>query len=221
MSRRHLKNCRLGIFDWNGTLKDDLWLTVESVRFIFKHFKTATPSDLGERYREEITADFKKFYYKHGVSRLVTPEEMNTQRKEFFAKHGHLAKLRQNAGKTLTICRSLGNLQLGIVSAEVTSILESNLDSFNIRGYFDQLWTEVRNKHDALVTACEYFNVKPSKAFYVDDTEEGIKAANDCGLTPVSLITPTSYTPEKLLRKAAQEHDAIVITNLFDIAQLI
>lgn len=221
MPKRHLKNCQMGIFDWNGTLKDDLWLAIESVRFIFKHFKTLVPPNLRERYREEITADFEKFYYKHGISRLVTPEKVNTKRKEFFAKHGHLAKLRKNTEKTLTICRGLGHLQLGIVSAEIASILESDLDRFNIRGHFDQLWSEVRNKHNALATAHKYFKIKPSKAFYVDDTIEGMEAAESCGLIPVSLITPTSYTPEEALRKAAQEHGAIIITDLFDIAQLI
>ncbi len=219
--RRYLKNCRLGIFDYNGTLLDDMWLAVENMLNTFKKFKAPISPDLSIRYREEITAKFEDFYHDNGIPIIITREEINEERKKFLQNKIHLATSRPDVLKTLTLCRSLGTLRLAIVSGEIEELLEKKLGQLNLRQHFEKIWADTHNKHDTLAAACEHFKVKPAKAFYVDDTVEGIEAASDCGLIAVSLVTPTSYAPEKLLRKVAQERGAIVITDLFELTQLI
>lgn len=200
---------------------DDLQLATASVWHIFKHFKVTIGPDLKERYREEISADFKNFYYRHGFPCTVTSEEMNAVRREFFKKHRRLGLLRHDAVKTLTACQILGTLKLAIVSGEIEETLLKRLWDTNLNGYFEKVWADVRNKEIALVKACHHFKVSPAETFYVDDTREGITASSRCGVIPVSLVNPTSYTPEKYLRETARQYQAIVIANLFDITRLL
>ncbi|MDO8495542.1 MAG: HAD family phosphatase [bacterium] len=221
MPRRHLKNCQLGIFDWNGTLVDDLPLVLESVARIFKHFKTPIPHDLATKYREQITANFSKFYHHHGIPSHITAEEMNAQRVKFFKKYRSCTRLRAHAKQVLTFCKALGSVQIGIVSAEVNELLRKGLRDLEIEEYFDFVWADTRDKTAALEDACDAFEVHPSRTFYVDDTCEGVRASAATGVIPVALVTPTSYAPEALLREEARAKKAIIITDLAQIKQLI
>ena len=58
---------KLVIFDNNGTLENDLDLAFGSVVEIFNRYSLKSPSL--EQYRNEISARFMDFYYRHGFNK--------------------------------------------------------------------------------------------------------------------------------------------------------
>ena len=80
------------IFDYNGTLLDDLPVAYGSIREIFRRYNLPCPTP--EQYRLEIGTNFMEFYYNHGFPRTTTAKELNVVRMEYYLDHFHEAKLR-------------------------------------------------------------------------------------------------------------------------------
>lgn len=172
---------RLAIFDWNGTTLDDLPVVYGSVREIFRTYGLPAPSL--DEYREEITTDFMKFYEKHGLIG-AKPEDLNAIRKRYLAEHGHDAKLHKGAKDLIELCRNIG-LQTAIVSAEIPEVLEKKLSEFGIFPLVDRITGGAYDKPKALIETLDFLGVQAEKAFYLDDTFDGLMAAKSVGITTI------------------------------------
>lgn len=78
----------LYIFDWNGTLQDDLNHIYEcGVQRIFRHFGLPCP-DI-DTYRNQVTGDFMaSFYWPHGIPKEVTAKDLDLIMREGFKEKG-------------------------------------------------------------------------------------------------------------------------------------
>src|SRR3989344_8317068 len=102
------------IFDWNGTLHDDLeWLAYRSVVKIFETYNLSPPTL--DEYRQEITADFMKFYYKQGFAHNFSGQgedgdskALNVIRKKCYTENGDKGNIRRDATRTVFNLRSMG-----------------------------------------------------------------------------------------------------------------
>lgn len=188
---------KLGIFDWNGTLLDDLNLVYGSVTAIFKYYNLKPP-ELAT-YREKITAQFMNFYYGEGIPKTATGDDLNKIRKEYFEKHKDEVMLNKNALATLKKLKTM-SMKTAIVSGEMAGYLQKRLKQFEISHLFDKVCDGAYDKEKALTQTLYYFRVKPEESFYVDDTEDGIKAAKKVGIKTFGFIHPNSYhSPERIL----------------------
>lgn len=111
------------IFDWNGTLYDDLeGLAYRSVIKIFETYNLSPPTI--DEYRQEITASFMKFYYKHGFVPNFSGQgadgdskALNVIRKKYYTDNGDKGNIRQDATRTMLNLRAVG-IKVGIERAE-------------------------------------------------------------------------------------------------------
>lgn len=174
------------IFDWNGTLYDDLSLAYGSVVEIFKKCGVHPPPTL-EQYREEISAKFIDFYRKYGIGEEFSPDDLNVIRKEFYRNNSNLAKVRPDAVETIKRLKDMG-IHVGIVSAEIESVLMETLTKYKIRKSLDFVRGGIhRDKAPVLLEVCQKLSIPPIRAIYVDDTVDGNTAAKNAGLVPLGI----------------------------------
>lgn len=191
---------KFAIFDWNGTLLNDIGPVFGSVCAIFDAYGVQRPTL--DEYRNEIGSDFMPFYWKHGIPSHVTGAELNVIRKAYLEAHLEEATLHPNVREVLALASTLG-MYRGIVSGEIDKLLVENLVRFDLFGSLQSICGGVRNKKEKLLDLCNVFEVHPSEAFYLDDTFEGIMAAKKAGLFVIG-VTHGYASPERI---AAAEPD--------------
>lgn len=213
------------IFDWNGTLHDDLErLAYGSVVKIFETYKLSPPTL--DEYRQEITASFMKFYYKHGFVRGFSEQgedgdskALNVIRKKYYTENGDKGNIRPDATQTVFNLRSMG-IKVGIISAEIGSTLFEKLNSSDLHRLFDSQFVRAEiwgDKGVALLKICKDLDVSPGNTIYVDDTIDGTGSAKKVGLLPVGFGNETGYNSEDRLRSVTP----LIIHELSEILDLV
>lgn len=201
---------RAFIFDFNGTLLDDIELAYGSVVEIFKTYNLQPPTL--EQYREEITANFMGFYYKYGFIKNFSGggaegdrDALNEIRRNYYSNHGNDGKIRDDAVGTVSSLVAM-DMEVGIVSAEILSSLMDRLGSCGLAGLFPKQFIRAEvwgDKSLALTEICGSLGVDPNQAAYVDDTVDGNDAAKRAGLIAVGFCNKTGYNSEDRIRAVA------------------
>jgi len=213
------------IFDWNGTLYDDLErLAYGSVVKIFETYNISPPTL--DEYRQEITASFMKFYYKYGFLGNFSGQgsdgdakALNVIRKKYYTDNGDKGNIRPDAVQTVFNLRSMG-IKVGIVSAEIESSLFEKLNSSDLHRLFDSQFIKTQvwgDKGPALLEMCKKLDVSPGNTIYVDDTADGTGSAKKVGLLPVGFGNETGYNSEGRLRLVTP----LIVHELSEILELI
>ncbi|MEK9180126.1 MAG: HAD family hydrolase [Patescibacteria group bacterium] len=187
---------RLAIFDWNGTLLNDLPAAYGAVVHIFQTVSPNLEPPTLEEYCNEITSKFMDFYYAHGIPTSVSGDDLNNIRKPYYEEHSRTAKLNDGAREFLARCQELG-LKNAMVSASPEDV-EKTLAEFGVANLFDKIRLKAWPKDAALRETVEYFGIRPEEAFYVDDTFDGITSAKNLGLWTIG-FTGGYNTRERIL----------------------
>ena len=185
---------RVVVFDFNGTLFDDFEVAYGSVQEIFKTYSMPCPTS--EQYREEISADYMEFYYKHGIPRMTIDDELNVIRNRFYKTNGGNAKIRPDVW--ITLCQlTFFQIRTAIVSAESeTNLYRQLICGGNLQRSFDLIKAEswgFRGKEEALLRVAEIFGEEPNQIIYVDDSVDGLTSAKNVGVVPVAFTNSTAY----------------------------
>jgi len=200
------------IFDYNGTLLDDLPVAYGSVSEIFKRHNLSCPTL--EQYRQEIGTNFMEFYYNHGFPRTTTAKELNVIRMEYYLAHFDEAKLRPEA-ETVLSALNLLEIEFAIVSADVDSLVIKKLEEVGMKSFFNVIRAGVRDKRTVLLEVCKELGVEPHEACYIDDTVDGNTAAKEAGLHAIAV--GTGYHSVERLSKVSQ----YVISNLYELSAIV
>lgn len=123
------------IWDWNGTLLDDRWLTVASMNLLLERRGMALLTE--ERYMDIFSFPVKDYYVKLGfdlekesfaISGTEFIEEYNKRALEP-ALHDGVLKILSNLSKN--------GITHSILSASEQDILNKLISHFQLEGYFD------------------------------------------------------------------------------------
>lgn len=209
---------KIVIFDFNGTLFDDIHIAYGSVGEIFRTYNIPCPTL--EQYREEITANYMEFYFSHGFPRTTTGNELNVIRNRFYKINDGMAKIRPDAGKMIDHLSFL-NIPVAIVSAESsTNLFRQLIQHRNLQRRFDFIrgdaWGE-KGKENAFLQVAEIFGEHPCGMIYVDDSVDGLTAAKNVGIIPVAFTNPTGYNSEHRLMQVAE----FSVKEMWDLRNLI
>ena len=130
------------LWDWNGTLLDDLQLCLGTVNGMLErrqHHKLST-----ERYRDIFTFPVRDYYVKAGFDFSREPfDELAVEFIDGYYGHFQEAPLHAHALEALDAVRRTG-LSQGVLSATEDSILKKSLNDHGICEYF----SEVRGIHN-------------------------------------------------------------------------
>ncbi len=202
----------LVIFDWNGTLQDDLHHIYEcGVQRIFRHFGLACPTL--EQYRHEVTADFMVFYRDHGVPADVTAQDLNAIMGEGFKEKGRPADLFPDAAPVVTALRGRG-YPLALASGYDSSKLAAAVARGGLAQAFFRVDGDVRDKAATFASIIAEAGATPDRTAVIGDTVEDVLGASAVGATPY--ICTRGFHPVERIEATRGDAPSLVIVGSLD-----
>ncbi len=191
-----MRKFSLVVFDWNGTLQDDLHDIYEcGVQRIFRHF--ALPCPTLEEYRQEVDADFMgSFYWPRGIPKDVTSQDLNAIMFEGFREKGSPPGLFPDAAQFVQALASRGRV-LAVASGYAQAKLDAAVKRSGFGDIFFRVDGDVRDKAEAILSIIDQAGVAGEECAVIGDTIEDILGAAAVGAT--AFICTRGFHPAERL----------------------
>lgn len=186
------------IFDWNGTIQDDLHHIYEcGVQRIFAYFGLQCPTM--DQYRNEVAADFMPFYYGRGIPTTVTAQDLNAIMAEGFKVKGKPPGVFADAHATVAELRQRGYamvLASGYDSTKLAAAVERN----GFAPFFSAVVGDVRDKKTVFAELALRHGRPGGYSAAIGDTDEDALAAAHIQALPI--ICPRGFHSRERIEAA-------------------
>ncbi len=199
------------IFDWSGTLVNDLPPVLETTNRLLKHHGRTPMSE--EEFRTTFRLPFKGFYDE--VLPEIPLEELEEQYASLFPQARSQVSLLPHADRFLEFCRRC-RWRLFILSSARKSFLVEQAKSLGILHYFEEIHAGIVDKRIALPGIIDRHLLDPATTAFVGDMEHDIDAAKAAGVHGIAVLTGYD-SPAKL----ARSNPEIVVSHLGRLRQLL
>jgi phosphoglycolate phosphatase-like HAD superfamily hydrolase/ADP-ribose pyrophosphatase YjhB (NUDIX family) len=183
------------IFDWSGTLVDDLPLVWTATNFVFR--QAGVPELTLDQFRAEFCLPFKKFYDRY------VPHVSMTQLEAWFHSRFQVeqgtVKALPHARDFLEFCRARG-LRLFLLSTVHRDYFDAQtrLNGFHL--CFERIYTGVWNKQEKIHELLAENRLAPGETLFVGDMQHDIETARHGGIYSCGVLT--GYNRASQLREA-------------------
>ena len=191
------------IWDFNGTLIDDLDLVVRSVNTQLA--KRNLPPLTAEAYRAVFGFPVQDYYRRIGVT--FEDESMADLSADFFAEYAPALRdcpLHEGALDTLQRLNARGLRQF-VLSAMEQGMLRSMIQHLGIQGFFDGIYGLAHQEGDSKISRGQDllrdFDIDPCTTVLVGDTDHDAEVAAALGV-PAALISRGHQSAERLRGKS-------------------
>jgi phosphoglycolate phosphatase len=183
------------IFDWSGTLVDDLPAVLKASNFVLT--QAGKPEMSLEQFRAEFSLPFRKFYDRH-VPHVPMPLLEDWFHRSFKAAQSSVVEL-PHAREFLEFCRAkkLRTFLLSTIHPDHFAVQCRVIDfhTFLEKSYTD-VWDTRKKIHDILAEN----NLKPDETLFIGDMEHDIDTAKHGGIHSCAVLT--GYNTLEQLRAA-------------------
>lgn len=189
------------IFDWSGTLVDDLPGVLEATNHVMTQAGLA-PMSL-DQFRAEFSLPFTKFYDRY------LPHVAMQQLEEWF--HFRFKQVQDNvvelphAREFLELCRAK-KLRTFLLSTVHTDHWEVQAKNTGLGPFIDRPYVNIWDKREKIHEILRENNLDPSETVFIGDMQHDIETAKHGGVHSVAVLT--GYNRLEQLR--ASEPDLIV-----------
>ena len=171
------------IWDWNGTLLNDLDLSLESVNVLLEDRNLPTLSI--ERYRDIFGFPVVDYYVKAGFDFDKEPFEIPAKKYvKLYAAGASELKLFPDVVETLTFFKENNYRQI-VLSAMKDDNLKLMIQNAEISHFFDGIFgisdNYAREKVSLGKQVVEKLNLNPSECLMIGDTLHDAEVAEQCG----------------------------------------
>jgi len=179
------------IFDWSGTLVDDLPAVLQASNFVLT--QAGRPAMTLEEFREEFQLPFTRFYDRH------TPHVPMAQLEEWFH-----AEFRQAQSSVVELPHAREFLQFCRAQKFRTFLLSTvHGDHFQVqcRGnrfdqFIDRPYTDVWDKREKIHEILDENNLVPDETLFIGDMEHDIATAQHGGIHSCAVLTGYNTLPQ-------------------------
>lgn len=208
------------VFDFNGTLVDDLEVSIDALNECIKKYLVNVELVSKEKYLEIFRFPVGPLYQELGFD--FTKIDYNELANFFIAYYESRAfnecKLFDEVVPVLKMLKELG-YKLYILSASYINLLIEMLKKYEILEYFDGL-VALENNHGGskIERGKAYFaanNIDPNECIMIGDTVHDIEVAHELGMDCIS------YDRGHNSHSKLKAHNSKVISSLFDIPNYI
>jgi phosphoglycolate phosphatase-like HAD superfamily hydrolase/ADP-ribose pyrophosphatase YjhB (NUDIX family) len=183
------------IFDWSGTLVDDLPPVWKATNYVLT--RAGRPEMTLEMFRAEFSLPFTQFYEKH------TPDVPLAQLEEWFHESFREAQALvselPHAREFLVFCRSRG-LRTFLLSTVHPDYFKTQAAVTGFGAFIDAPYTGVRDKRHKIHEILLEHGLKPEETLFIGDMEHDIETARHGGILSVAVLT--GYNTVDQLRRA-------------------
>lgn len=198
------------LFDWSGTLMDDVTATHKATSHIFKSLG-GTPMSLDD-HKTKFFLPFMDFWKQQFPN--CTQDQIFGLFLEGLDLAGD-AELYPNIESVLENLKKKG-INMAIMSSHPQEKLVSYINHFGLSEYFGEIYGSVQNKTEVFPGILEENEFKPEETMYVGDMVHDIEAAQNAGA--ISVAITWGHQPEEMLK--AQKPDYL-ISNLSELESLL
>jgi phosphoglycolate phosphatase-like HAD superfamily hydrolase/ADP-ribose pyrophosphatase YjhB (NUDIX family) len=199
------------IFDWSGTLVDDLPAVFKASNFVLA--QAGKPAMSLRKFREEFQLPFTKFYDRY------TPNVPTAQLEQWFhakfRQSQHAVTEMPHAREFLEFCRENG-LRTLLLSTIHPDHFKSQCRENGFDAYLDQPYTGVRDKREKIHALLKENHLRPEETLFVGDMEHDVMTARHGGIHSCAVLT--GYNTLDQLRAANPE---LIVEHLGELKRLL
>jgi phosphoglycolate phosphatase-like HAD superfamily hydrolase/ADP-ribose pyrophosphatase YjhB (NUDIX family) len=183
------------IFDWSGTLVDDLPAVLKASNFVLA--QAGQPEMSLEQFRAEFSLPFTNFYDRH------TPDVPLAQLEKWF--HGSFRQAQgsvvelPHAREFLEFCRAK-KFRTFLLSAIHTDHFNAHCRVTGFDVFLDKHYTNVRDKRETINELLRENDLRADETLFIGDMEHDIEAAHHGGVHSCAVLT--GYNTLEQLRAA-------------------
>ncbi|MBI2580644.1 HAD family hydrolase [Candidatus Woesearchaeota archaeon] len=182
------------VFDWSGTLSNDLPFVYATVMKVFDHFGVSRISL--DEFRNSYTLPYMDHARKFGIT--ADKETLDNVFNQHFRSSGFPQPL-PKVEEVLQQLKSAGK-RMVVLSSHRQEFLDEEAARFfngNHGSYFERLFGGVHNKEEAILPVIKAVDFTPSETIIVGDTEHDIRAGHKVGLFTAAVLS--GYRPKEKL----------------------
>jgi phosphoglycolate phosphatase len=189
------------IFDWSGTLVDDLPVVWRATNFVFTQAGIAELTI--EQFRAEFCLPFTRFYERY------LPQVAMPQLEEWFHAHFKQAQIAvediPHARAFLQFCRTSG-LRTLLLSSVHSDHYAIQSQTTGLNQFIDRAYIQVWDKRMKIAEILEENRLAPDETLFIGDMQHDVETAKHGGIHSCAVLT--GYNSLAQLRAA--EPDVIV-----------
>jgi phosphoglycolate phosphatase-like HAD superfamily hydrolase/ADP-ribose pyrophosphatase YjhB (NUDIX family) len=199
------------IFDWSGTLVDDLPAVLKASNYVLT--QAGRPEMSLAQFRAEFSLPFTKFYDRH------TPDVPMPQLEDWFHSSFKQAQASvvelPHARDFLKFCRAkkFRTFLLSTVHADHFKV-QCDVTGFDV--YLDRPYTDVWDKRKKIHDILAENNLKPDETLFIGDMEHDIETAHHGGVHSCAVLT--GYNTLEQLRAAKPD---LIVEHLSELRRVL
>lgn len=183
------------VFDWSGTLSNDLQLVYEAVMKMFEHFGIDRISL--DEFRDSYTLPYMVHARMFGIK--ASKEDVDAVFAMHFRNAGFPTPV-QGAEETLRLLKSKGKRMIVLSSHNPLFLKEEAERFFGNAGYFDAIFGDVQDKVRGIKAVLDSVGFGTDETIIVGDTEHDINAGRSAGIRTAAVLS--GYRSRKHLEEA-------------------
>jgi phosphoglycolate phosphatase-like HAD superfamily hydrolase/ADP-ribose pyrophosphatase YjhB (NUDIX family) len=172
------------IFDWSGTLVDDLGPVIEATNTVFARYDLP-PYDR-ERFRREFRLPYSEFYAE--LLPDIPLSELEVHFRPAFSAAKTPVTVLPHAREKLEWCTQHG-IRAFVLTSMDSQAFEKQLDDFDLRKHFEATYSGIIDKRDMIHEIIGRHRLKPHETAFVGDMTHDVETARHGGLSSIAVLT--------------------------------
>lgn len=183
------------IFDWSGTLVDDLGPVLDATNAVLAAYGRATLSR--EEFRREFRLPYREFYDEYVPG--VPLEELEHVFRAAFAESQSPVTVLPHAREKLEWCGEQG-IRAFVLTSMDAEAFRGHLEEFGVSHLFEATYAGVLDKRKVIGELIERHRLDPAETAFIGDMAHDIETARHGGVTSVAVLT--GYTAAATLAES-------------------
>lgn len=172
------------IFDWSGTLVDDLGPVIEATNAVLAHHDI-TALDR-ETFRRKFSLPYRDFYQE--LLPDVALEELETLFRPAFDGAKSKVTILPHAREKLEWCADNG-IRCFVLTSMDPGAFERQLDEFGLRHHFEATYSGVVDKRELIHHILTTHDLKTEQTAFIGDMTHDVETARHGGIASIAVLT--------------------------------
>jgi phosphoglycolate phosphatase len=172
------------IFDWSGTLVDDLGPVIEATNAVLEKYEIAALDR--ETFRRNFRLPYSEFYAELLPDIPLT--ELETHFRPAFDAAVTPVTVLPHAREKLECCSALG-IRCFVLTSMDPIAFERQMDEFNLRHHFEATYSGVLDKRELIHQILTTHDLAPTETAFVGDMTHDVETARHGGISSIAVLT--------------------------------
>jgi phosphoglycolate phosphatase len=172
------------IFDWSGTLVDDLGPVLEATNFVFEKYGLE-PLDR-DRFRRHFRLPYQEFYEEFLPG--VPLEELEKHFRPAFRDSRVPVTVLPHAREKLEWCADNG-IRAFVLTSMDAEAFGRQLEDFGLAEFFEATYAGVLDKRDVIHRILETHGLDPQETAFIGDMIHDVETARHGGVSSIAVLT--------------------------------